>query len=821
MIKENSSQPRFNDLSFLALFMHCPLPFRFIAGLAAGLMLGLPGAQGTDLFRATGAMSEARGSHTATLLRDGKVLVIGGDNSTDALNGAEIYDPATESWGPTRALSTARTYHTATRLADGKVLVTGGTVTVPRYDNTVYGLASAEVYDPLTRTWHGTGPMQAGRAGHTATLLPDGRVLVTGGYKSNEAAGGYTSSFTGVTSAELYDPATGTWSSAGALVAARIGHTATLLPTGKVLIVGGALDYKFATVTELFDPATSTWQTTGPTSDSYTYHTATLLPSGKVMVTGGNGSVQTELYDPATGTWTTSTAADQGRSNHTATVMPGGRVLVTGGVASASADRALASTTVFDPATATWSTACSLRKGRNNHTATLLPNGLLLIAGGFDNLYGATSSAELLAPGHVGGTSYNGLVVPWYVSDTPVKDQGFLSITLQDNLAFTGKLSVNAKSYPLTGQFDSTGAAHLGPHQDLELTLETSAVKLPSLTLDLQLDLGFPTVDAKVTGNLVWYQDDGSIATLSTVDADRTYFDGRQQDTSVPASYLGKGYADGIYNVILPWMNPPLNGYLTTDYPSGTGFGTARVTRAGVVTFAALLADGTAMTAATALVRHGGDTSSLYVSTAPPRISFPLFSQLYGRQGLVSARVNFDFSVGYSEISVKPWQNQYGNSNGNDFALWVRPAMNKAPHYASGWPSAVAVDLMGSHFVVTPGQSLLAPFPGQPFTVPNVNGNVGYFIQSDSGFMWEGTVNVNSSDKMRKAIPTDQDVVFSIDRRTGMFSGRFRHPYGGLVPFQGIIYQSSVSTDGRGFYLNNSSVKNFDGQGGEVTLQPQ
>ena len=170
---------------------------------------------------------------------------------------------------------------------------------------------------------------------------------------------------------------------------------------------------------------------------------------------------------------------------------------------------------------------------------------------------------------------------------------------------------------------------------------------------------------------------------------------------------------------------------------------------------------------------------------------------------------------------MTPWADQYDYPNGIGFALWVRPAMNKVPHYASGWPNGVAVDLMGSHFVVTPGQSLLAPFPGRPLAAPSIDGNVGYFIESDSGFMWEGTVNVNSSDKMRKAIPTDQDVVFSIDRRTGMFSGRFRHPYGDFIPFQGIIYQSSVSIKGCGFYLNNSTVKNFDGQGGVVTLQPQ
>jgi hypothetical protein len=166
-------------------------------------------------------MAVGRESHKATLLSDGKVLVAGGTlflNILDRVTAtAELYDPATGTFSPTGSMTTPRQDFTATLLPNGKVLVAGG------FDNSGRALATAELYDPASGTFTLTGSMAAPRTGHTATLLPNGKVLVAGGF-----------------TAELYDPATGTFSFTGGLATARTGHTATLLQSGQVLVIGGA-----------------------------------------------------------------------------------------------------------------------------------------------------------------------------------------------------------------------------------------------------------------------------------------------------------------------------------------------------------------------------------------------------------------------------------------------------------------------------------------------------------------------------------------------------------------------------------------------------
>jgi N-acetylneuraminic acid mutarotase len=175
----------------------------------------------------TGNLNIGRMWHTATRLNSGKVLVVGGvDNKFALVPAAELYDPATGIWTSTGSLKTARYYHTATLLSDGKVLVAGGR----NYSDT---LASAEIYNPDTGTWTNTGSLTPVREMHTATPLSDGRVLVAGGI------GGDENNFGHLSSAELYNPATGTWTGAGSLSTVRFGPTATRLLNGKVLVTGG------------------------------------------------------------------------------------------------------------------------------------------------------------------------------------------------------------------------------------------------------------------------------------------------------------------------------------------------------------------------------------------------------------------------------------------------------------------------------------------------------------------------------------------------------------------------------------------------------
>jgi len=353
----------------------------------------------------TGPMAAARRGHTATLLPNGKVLVVGGGRET-VFASAELFDPATGTWSVTGSMASPRFDHTATLLPNGQVFVVGGGSTV------------AERYDPATGTWSPAGSMIAPRSRHTATLLSNGQVLVAGGDSTGRLA-------------ELYDPVTGTWSVTGAMRMYRTGgHSATLLPNGQVLVAGG--DYRIPSTAERYDPATGTWSLTGPmatfphegtatllrngqvlipgapselydpATDTWsltastvisTYQSAaTLLSNGQVLVVGGYTAVSAEVYDPATGTWSAvEPLAERVRSQHTVTLLPDGRVLVVGigGTGAAPAE-------VYAPSTGLWSAARSMASPRVYHTATLLPDGQVLVAGGSANFNeGSLSSAEV------------------------------------------------------------------------------------------------------------------------------------------------------------------------------------------------------------------------------------------------------------------------------------------------------------------------------------------------------------------------------------------------------------------------------------------
>ena len=193
-------------------------------------------------------------------------------------------------WKMTSSMLTTHLGHTATLLPNGEVLVAGGHI--------FGGRANAELYDPATRVWTAAGRFTPHREDHTVTLLPNGQVLVAGG----------SNGFNTLASAELYDPATGLWTKTGRMVNARLVHTAALLPNGKVLVAGGSNGSVSLASAELYDPATGRWTMTGSMATARTEHTGTLLSNGKVLVAGGsNGTAAlatAELYDPATGGWT-------------------------------------------------------------------------------------------------------------------------------------------------------------------------------------------------------------------------------------------------------------------------------------------------------------------------------------------------------------------------------------------------------------------------------------------------------------------------------------------------------------------------------------
>ncbi len=377
-----------------------PLVTRLAVMVGMWICVMLSISQAAAVFAAGRPLATARYAHTATLLPNGKVLVAGGYNGSTWAASAELYDPATGNWSATGSLATARQFHTATLLPNGKVLVAGGI----NSGGASNPLASAELYDPAANNgagaWTPTGALINARRAHTATLLPNGMVLVTGGINGSGA----------LASVELYDPAAnsgaGAWATTASIVPARFGHTATLLPNGKVLVAGGFNGTDgYLHTSALYDPANNTWSATGLLANgSRHYHTATLLPNGKVLIAGGNNGgflTSAELYDPAFGTWTASGSLITARYLNTATLLPNGQVLVAGGF---NGNGAIASAELYDPAgnggLGNWAAvAGGISTARYGHTATLLANGTLLVAGGYtgsSNIY--LASTELYDP---------------------------------------------------------------------------------------------------------------------------------------------------------------------------------------------------------------------------------------------------------------------------------------------------------------------------------------------------------------------------------------------------------------------------------------
>ncbi|KYG11324.1 hypothetical protein BE21_57850 [Sorangium cellulosum] len=342
------------------------------------------------------SMPRSRAEHTATLLRNGQVLVAGGseldaDGSLRAaIDDAELLDPNAGMWPSLDPLRTARSSHTATLLPDGRVLVAGGDAS-DGGANLGPIVDSTEVFDPDSGTWHVVGRMDRARASHTATLLLDGRVLVAGGRASGEIGS--------LSHAELFDPDSGTWRIASPMNAARDQHTATLLDDGKVLVAGGRTERTLLESAELFDPASERWELVAPMREPRYAHTATLLPNGQVLVAGGSGPDGVlhgaEVFDPAIGRWLSLGPMIAARARHTATLLKDGRVLVAGGLDAAGA---LDSAEVFIPDAGRWTPLGSMHTGRIQHTATLLSDGQVLVVGGADMQGFALQPVEVFDP---------------------------------------------------------------------------------------------------------------------------------------------------------------------------------------------------------------------------------------------------------------------------------------------------------------------------------------------------------------------------------------------------------------------------------------
>jgi WD40 repeat protein len=330
---------------------------------------------------ATGSMIEPRGGHAA-VLADGRVLVAGGFEATGFLVGtAELYDPETGSWTASASLSEARAGHTVTALPDDTVLVIGGFS-----DTGMKG--TAELYDPATGTWSATErDVVSPRTEHSATLMPDGTVLIVGGFT------GMGGDFNETTrSVEIFDPTTASATPTGETLEGRAGQTATLLLDGRVLIAGGSVGGGVGDVreplvsSELYDPETGAWTAVEMVDDRFG-HTATLLPDGRVLVAGGFGHgigalSSTEIFDPLSETWTTTASLAEVRSSHGAVLLPNGSVLVAGGDDGTGPDGSLASSELYDPAAGSWTPGGEMVIAGGS-SALMLPDGIVLLLNAF------------------------------------------------------------------------------------------------------------------------------------------------------------------------------------------------------------------------------------------------------------------------------------------------------------------------------------------------------------------------------------------------------------------------------------------------------
>lgn len=378
-------------------------------------------------------MTVPRFIHRTAKLKDGRVLLTGGQiqNAPAAVitNSVDAFNPADNSVSPVGPMTIRRWSHTATTLADGRVLVTGGRTGSTAANGIV--LATAEIYDPVTNEWTETaGPMSVARRSHTATLLPGGKVLIAGG-----GNGVSTTTSQPIQSAELFDPATGLFTVVGNMLDRRSAHSAILLDDGTVLITGGSngTGTLFPTTSaEIYNPADNTFTAVGPMNFSHLAQLPGKLRDGRVVQgssyfndthtsAGGRITDESEIYNPATRTFVAIAPMFKQRIDIGAQGLLDGSLLIAGGVTTSPSFPSIFQPTseVFDPVTSSWKLSGIMSSGRDEFSGLLLDDGRVMISGGFVSP-GAVllRTVEVYTPGLI--PQVNGLKN--VLADTPNSD---------------------------------------------------------------------------------------------------------------------------------------------------------------------------------------------------------------------------------------------------------------------------------------------------------------------------------------------------------------------------------------------------------------
>lgn len=475
-------------------------------GLAAGVAAGssiitassgsISGTTTLSVQSTTVALNTSRYQHSATLLNDGTVLLAGGVSCPSAgscsyLSSAEIYHPNSGTITTAANLATARSAP-AILLGTGKVLVAGGYACDSNGNCT--SLQSAEIYDPASGTFGSAGNMTVARSGHTLTLLNNGTVLIAAGETCSSAT-----SCTALNTAEIYDPIAGTFTATGSLNAARFSASASVLVSGKVLIAGGFDGTNYPAVAELFDPVAGTFSTTGSLNTPRQSATATLLDNGIVLIAGGSTcnsplcpTATTEEYNPnGYFSYTTYPTGNMtvARIDQTATLLTNGQVLLAGGYDSCASSCIADSTTeIFSPYGGSFATSQNLSTGRSGHTATMLSDGGVLLVGGINN--GVTlSSTDSYQPASLAPSSLASIVIT--PSNNPLSLGDTLALTATaydaygDNLGPLQSVIWNSSNAAVAGVSNAAGSAGIVNSLSVGTTTITASVGTISATAQI------------------------------------------------------------------------------------------------------------------------------------------------------------------------------------------------------------------------------------------------------------------------------------------------------------------------------------------------
>ena len=444
----------------------------------------------------TTALNTSRYEHSATLLDDGTVLIAGGINCPSAgpcsyLSSAEIYNPTSGIFTSTGSLSTARSAP-AVLLGTGKILIAGGYACDS--SGNCASLQSAELYDPVARTFSSAGSMTVSRSGQTMTMLGSGKVLVAAGENCTSST-----SCTSLNSAEVYDPVAGTFAATGSLTAARFTASAVRLTSGKVLIAGGFDGTNYPAAAEIYDLVAGTFSTTGSLNTPRVSATATVLDNGSVLIAGGSTCGSPGCPTATTEEYTTNgyfsyTTYPTGnmtvaRFDQTATLLTNGSVVLAGGYDSCATLCTSDSTTeIFNPYAGSFTTSQSLSTGRSGHTATLLTDGAVLLVGGINN--GVTlSSTDSYQPASLAPTQVASIVIT--PANNPLSLGDTLALTATAYDAYTDNLGPlqsviwNSSNPAVAGVSNAAGSAGIVNSLSVGTTTITASVGTISATAQI------------------------------------------------------------------------------------------------------------------------------------------------------------------------------------------------------------------------------------------------------------------------------------------------------------------------------------------------